>query len=773
MSKNLVIVESPAKARTIEKILGKDFTVKSCNGHVRDLSKKDISIDIENNFTPKYELLPEKKTVLQDLMKGAKTAETVWLATDEDREGEAISWHLLEALKLDEKKTERITFHEITKSAIENAIKNPRRINRELVNAQQARRVLDRIVGYELSPLLWKKIKPGLSAGRVQSVAVKLIVERENEIKIFKTESSYRVTAIFTGTGKDKKAIKAELNHRFSDVAEAKKFLETCIGSEFNVLDTETKPSFKSPPPPFTTSSLQQEAGRKLGFPVAKTMVIAQQLYETGKITYMRTDSVNLSDTAIAACKKEVEKEYGKEYSETRKYSSKIKGAQEAHEAIRPTYMNEHDVEGTKDQKNLYDLIWKRTIASQMSNAKLEKTVIDISSPHKKHIFQAKGEVILFEGFLKAYNESVDEDDQQEDTNILPLVTKGDELNYSEINATQKFSQPPYRFAETGLVKKLEELGIGRPSTYAPIISTIQKRDYVTKETRKGSPREYIQMTLNGKKLVEIVATETVGADKNKLFPTDLGIIVTGFLNENFANILDYNFTAKVEKEFDEIAEGKTEWTKMISEFYKTFHPQIAKTGSESKKFIGEQLLGTDPETGLNVFVKVGRYGPIVQIGDTGSDVKPRFASLLKHQSVHDITLEEALPLFSFPINLGKHENTDVLVSVGPYGPYVKHEGKFYQIPATINPLSVTMEQAVEIMANKKQGAENSVIQDFDGDADLSVRKGKWGPYIKFKNDNFKIPKGHDPQTLSKDDCMEIIEAAKLNPPKKRIPKKK
>lgn len=773
MSKNLVIVESPAKARTIEKILGKDFIVKSCNGHVRDLSKKDISIDIENNFTPKYELLAEKKSVIQDLQKGVKSAEKVWLATDEDREGEAISWHLLEALKLDEKKTERITFHEITKTAIQKAIQNPRKINRELVNAQQARRVLDRIVGYELSPLLWKKIKPGLSAGRVQSVAVRLIVERENEIKGFTSESAFRITATFTVNDKNEKTIKAELNYRFKTTEEAKKFLESCIGSEFKVLNIETKPAFKSPPPPFTTSSLQQEAGRKFGFPVSKTMVIAQQLYETGKITYMRTDSVNLSDLAIASCKKEIESVWGAEFSQVRKYSGKIKGAQEAHEAIRPTYMNIHDIEGTKDQKNLYELIWKRTIASQMSNARLEKTVIDISSPHKTYLFQAKGEVILFEGFLKVYNESADEDDQQEDTNILPQVSKNDLLQYEEINATQKFTQPPYRFAETSLVKKLEELGIGRPSTYAPIISTIQKREYVVKETRKGTNREYEILTLTKKTIKSKTAVETVGADKNKLFPTDLGIIVTGFLTENFADIVDFNFTAHVEKQFDEIAGGNVEWTEMIREFYRDFHPQISKTGTESKKFIGERLLGTDPKSGMNVYVKVGKYGPIVQIGETGSDVKPKFASLLKHQSVQDITLEEALPLFNFPISLGKHESEELIVSVGPYGPYIKFQGKFYQIPQNLNPLTITIEQALEVIASKKQGTESTIINDFNGDADLSVRKGKWGPYIKYKKENFKIPKGHDPEALTREECMDIIEEAKQNPPQKRTFKKR
>jgi DNA topoisomerase I len=502
-------------------------------------------------------------------------------------------------------------------------------------------------------------------------------------------------------------------------------------------------------------------------------MVVAQQLYETGKITYMRTDSVNLSDMAIAACKKEIESLFGKEYSQVRKYAGKIKGAQEAHEAIRPTYLSTHDIDGTKDQKNLYELIWKRTIASQMSNAKLEKTVIDISSPHKSYLFQAKGEVILFEGFLKMYIESADDDEQQEDTNILPLVHVNEILDYQDITATQRFTQPPFRYAETSLVKKLEELGIGRPSTYAPIISTVQKREYVVRESRKGSSREYTILTLTEKKIRENISSETVGAEKNKLFPTDLGIIVTDFLTEHFADILDYHFTAGVEKQFDEIASGNVEWTNMIRDFYKDFHPQISKTETESKKFIGERLLGQDPTTGLNVYAKVGRYGPIIQIGDTGSDVKPKFASLLKHQSIHDITLEEGLKLFSFPIQLGKYEKDEIIVSVGPYGPYVKYEGKFYQIPAQMNPLTLTMEHAIDIIQNKKQGIETSVINDFNGDKDLSVRKGKWGPYIRYKNENFKLPKEYDPQTLTRDDCMSIIENAKLNPPKKRTFKKK
>lgn len=772
MSKNLVIVESPAKARTIEKILGKDFTVKSCNGHVRDLSKKEISIEIENNFKPIYSILPDKKSLVQDLAKSAKEAEKVWLATDEDREGEAISWHLLEALKLKEEKVERITFHEITKDAILKAVANPRKINIGLVNAQQARRVLDRIVGYELSPLLWKKVRPSLSAGRVQSVAVRLIVDREEEINKFNSISEYRVIANFTiADSSEDKSIKAELNHRFSDKEDARKFLELCKKAEFLVIDVEKKPSSKSPSPPFTTSTLQQEASRKLGYPVAKTMVIAQQLYETGRITYMRTDSVNLSDSALQSCKTEIEKSFGKGYSKERKYATKSKGAQEAHEAIRPTEMSANNIEGTKDQQNLYDLIWKRTLASQMSNAELEKTNIYISSPEKKYNFIARGEVIKFDGFLKVYHESYDDDTVEEDASILPPVNKNDLMIYKDITATQKFSQHPPRYAEASLVRKLEELGIGRPSTYAPIISTVIKREYVVKETRKGVNREYFVLKLESDQLIEKQQVEVVGNEKNKLFPTDLGILVISFLTEYFDNVLDYQFTASVEKQFDDIAIGNQEWSKMISDFYKTFHPQVLKTQEESKKFIGERVLGIDPKTGLQVSVKVGRYGPIVQIGETGAEQKPKFASLLKHQSVHTISLEDALELFTFPISIGEIDGKELIVSVGPYGPYVKYEGKFYQIPATINPLSINVSQAEEIIAAKLQGNASSIIKEFN--EDLSLRKGKWGPYLKLKDDNYKIPKGTDIDSLKIEECMEIIEQAKLNPPKKRTVNKK
>lgn len=772
MTKNLVIVESPAKAKTIEKILGKDYLVKSCNGHVRDLSKKDISIEIENNFKPIYSIMPEKKTIIQDLQKLTKEVDKVWLATDEDREGEAISWHLAEALKIKIDNVERITFHEITKDAILKAVNNPRKINKDLVDAQQARRVLDRIVGYELSPLLWKKVKPSLSAGRVQSVAVKLIVEREEEINSFTKSFDYKVVAVFNIANKDeKKQIKAALNHKFTNLESAYKFLETCIDHKFNILEIDKKPSTKSPSPPFTTSTLQQEASRKLGFPVAKTMIVAQQLYETGKISYMRTDSVNLSDTAIKLCKTEIEKTYGKEYSQTRKYVTKTKGAQEAHEAIRPTNMKEHEVDGTKDQKRLYDLIYKRTLASQMSNAIFEKTNITISSPEKKYKFVAIGEQMKFDGFLKIYNESFDDENLDEETTILPIVNVDDKLIYIEINAIQKFAQAPARYTEANLVKKLEELGIGRPSTYAPTISTILKREYVVKDTRNGTQREYSKISLNSGKITEHKLSEIVGAEKNKLFPSDLGILVISFLKEYFSNVIDYQFTAQVEKQFDEIAIGQQQWNVMISKFYQEFHPQVVKTNDESKKFIGTRILGTDPKSGLQVSVKVGKYGPLVQIGETSSESKPKFASLLKNQSIHTISLEEALKLFTFPFVLGKIEEKEVMVSVGPYGPYIKFDGKFYQIPKTINPLEINLNEAAEIIVSKNQSSTSSIIKEFTDE--LSLRKGKWGLYIKFKNDNYKIPKGTNTDLLTLEECKSIINQSSEVPKKKKKVSKK
>ncbi len=774
MAKNLVIVESPAKARTIEKILGKDYSVKSCNGHVRDLSKKDLSIDIDNSFQPKYTIIDEKKTLVKELSQIAKKSEKVLLATDEDREGEAISWHLVEALELDEDKTERITFHEITKKAILNSLNQSRKINYELVNAQQARRVLDRLVGYELSPLLWRKVKPALSAGRVQSVATRLIVDREEEINAHTAKSNFNIVGLFTTKSDNNSIIKAQLSHRYDKKEEAAKFLESCKNTKFQVLDIETKPFTKSSSAPFTTSSLQQEASRKLGFSVSKTMIVAQQLYETGKITYMRTDSVNLSDIAIAQSKDIISKLYGENYSNPRQFQNKIKGAQEAHEAIRPTEISVEDIPGTKDQKRLYELIWKRTIASQMSNAIFDRTTIQINSPEPKYFFVAKGEVLKFDGFLKIYSENTDDETTEEDTSLLPLVQVNEALDYKEINATQKFSTHSPRYTEAALVRKLEELGIGRPSTYAPTISTIMRREYVVKDSRDGQARNYEIVRLVKKEITEETKQEIVGSEKNKLFPTDIGILVTQFLKESFPDILDYSFTAKVEKQFDEIAMGKVVWNDMINSFYKTFHPQIEKISTESKKFVGERLLGVDPKTKQNVYAKIGRYGPIIQIGETGSDTKPLFASLLKTQSIHSIVLEEALQLFSFPLNIGKHNNEDVYVNDGPYGPYIKHAKANYKIPQNINPLELSLEQAIKIISNKNDNVASNILKTFDEDNDLSLRKGRWGTYIKFKNKNYKIPKGTEIDSITYKICMEIIEESDKNTtPSKRNFKKK
>lgn len=756
---NLVIVESPAKAKTIEKFLGKGYLVKSCNGHIRDLSKKDLSINIEHNYTPIYEILPEKKALLAELKKFTEKSEKIYLATDEDREGEAISWHLTEALQLDASRTERITFHEITRDAILRALQEPRKIDYNLVNAQQARRILDRLVGYELSPLLWKKVKAGLSAGRVQSVAVKLIVEREREILAFQSESNYQTIAIFQ-TQENDKEFRAELSHRFASKDEVIAFLEKCKNAQFQVLHIEKKPSYKSPPPPFITSTLQQEASRKLGFSVAKTMQIAQNLYETGKITYMRTDSVNLSDMAIAAARKEIEKMFGAKYAQPRQYKTKVIRAQEAHEAIRPTYMNVHQIDGTKDEQKLYELIWKRTIASQMANAQLEKTTVEISSPEPSFKFIAQGEIILFDGFLKVYIESADDAEEQEENVILPPLNVHDILIFKQIQSIQKFTNPPYRYSEASLVRKLEELGIGRPSTYAPIISTIQKRGYVVLKSIKGSERQYEVFTLKENKIINILKKEYAGGEKNKLFPTDLGIIVTDFLSKKFPDIMDYHFTAHIEKEFDEIAAGQLEWTKMIDAFYKKFHPQVETISKEKEKIHGERLLGKDPKTGENVYVKMGRYGPIVQIGDSDSSQKPRFASLLKHQSIHSITLEEALKLFDFPLYLGKHEQHDIYIHTGPYGIYLKWSNKNYAIPPGTDPFQLTLDDAVKIILAKDQKNEETIIKDFGAETDISIRQGKWGPYIKHQNKNYKIPKDFDPATLTLEECVQIIQQA-------------
>lgn len=773
MIKNLVIVESPAKARTIEKFLGKDFMVLSSMGHVRDLSKKDLSVDIENGFVPKYQVSPDKKKLVTELKKSAKDAETIWLATDEDREGEAISWHLVNALDLDEVRVKRIVFHEITKTAIDEAIQNPRSLDINLVNAQQARRVLDRLVGYELSPLLWKKVKPALSAGRVQSVAVRLIVEREEEIQNFKSISTYRITAKFT-IEKDGESpvVNAEYPKRFESKEKALKFLESCIGAEFTVNKVEKKPAKKSPAPPFTTSTLQQEASRKLGFSVSNTMRIAQNLYESGKITYMRTDSVNLSKLALAQAKEEINNTYGEKYIKIRQFRTKSKGAQEAHEAIRPTYLNKSSVQGSESEKRLYELIWKRTIASQMSEAILEKTNVDISISTTQEKLVAQGEVIKFDGFLKVYRESLDDEDQNGKSGVLPPLSKGDQLDLNEMYAIERFSKHLPRYSEASLVKKMEELGIGRPSTYAPTISTIQKREYVVKEDREGSPRNYQYIVLQNDNISETTKSELAGVVKGKLFPTDLGTLVNRFLMQYFNDIVDYNFTASVEKEFDGIADGEKEWNKMITEFYGPFHTKIEETAEKTKKFSGERLLGQDPESGKNVFTKIGRFGPVIQIGDTESDEKPRFAGMRKGQSIDTIQLAEALELFKFPRIIGEYEEAELTVNIGRYGPYVKHLNAFYSLKKEDDPTLITRERAIELIDEKRKKASDNVIREYDEDPKVKVLRGRYGPYIKIEKSNFKIPKEYDPETLTLEDCIKISEDPK-NTPKKRFRKKK
>ena len=765
MADNLVIVESPAKAKTIEKFLGKDFVVKSSFGHIRDLSPKDLSVDIEHDFKPQYEIPADKKKTVTELKKLAKKAKTVWLATDEDREGEAISWHLAEALGLSEDKTKRIVFHEITKPAILEAVENPRGIDYHLVDAQQARRVLDRLVGFELSPVLWKKVKPALSAGRVQSVAVRLIVEREEEIKNFKPESSYKVTAVFE-INKDGGVtnVEAELQNRFKTKEEAVAFLKKCLPAEYTIESVEKRPAKKSPAPPFTTSTLQQEASRKLGFSVSKTMVIAQQLYESGKITYMRTDSVNLSNLAIGMAKKVITATFGEDYVKTRKYKTKSKSAQEAHEAIRPTYLDNQTISGDNSQQRLYELIWKRTIASQMSDAQLEKTTIKIGVSTADEKFIARGEVIKFDGFLKVYMESTDDDDSTEDTKgLLPPVKVGEKLTAKEINAIQRFTQSPPRYTEASLVKKLEELGIGRPSTYAPTISTIQKRGYVEKADKQGTERKYDFISLSNGKIKEEVKKEKTGYEKAKLFPTDIGTIVNNFLVQYFDKVLDYNFTAGVEKEFDEIAEGKKAWNEMIKEFYKPFHDNVEETLEKSKKQSGERLLGQDPETGKNVFAKIGRYGPIVQIGESNDEEKPKFAGLKKGRSIEDVTLEEALDMFKLPRTIGKYEDEDMVVAIGRFGPYVRHAGKFYALGKTDDPVTVTPERAVEIIEAKRKADKEKTIKEFKEDPSLKVLNGRYGAYITKDKKNYRIPKSKDPKELTLEECLEIIEKAPKN----------
>ncbi len=760
MSKNLVIVESPAKAKTIEGFLGKDFTVKSSFGHIRDLPGKNISIDIENNFEPEYVISDDKKKVVKELKALSKKAETIWLATDEDREGEAISWHLQEALELDDKKVKRIVFHEITKSAITKAIETPRKINIDLVYAQQARRVLDRLVGYELSPVLWKKVKPSLSAGRVQSVTVRLVVEREREITDFKTQDFYRVVGFFTSGNKT--TVKAEVSSRLKSYKEAQKFLEECEKSIFTVADLVKKPAKRSPAPPFTTSTLQQEASRKLGFSVAQTMMVAQRLYEAGKITYMRTDSVNLSKEAINAAKEFISDTYGVEYSKTRRFSTKSKGAQEAHEAIRPTNMGVPSLGGSSQDSRLYDLIWKRATASQMSEAQIERTTATIKVSKSKTNFTAKGEVITFEGFLKVYMESTDDESDEEKSGILPPLKVGEELNLNEIIATQRFTKHPPRYQEASLVKKLEELGIGRPSTYAPTISTIQKRGYVVKEAREGIEREYKELKLNQKGIDENVRTEISGAEKNKLFPTDIGMVVTDFLTDHFKKIMDYGFTADVEKQFDDIAQGTLKWNKMIETFYNPFHKNVEETLEKADRAKGERKLGTDPKSGKPVYARIGRYGPMVQIGDAEDEEKPRFASLLRHQSIETISFDEAMELFKLPREVGEYEGKTVTAAIGRFGPYVRWDNLFVSLKKTDgdDPYTVKIDRAIELIEIKKEAEKNKYIKVFEEDKNIQVLNGRYGPYIKAGRRNIKIPKDVKPEELTLEDCKKLIEAA-------------
>jgi DNA topoisomerase-1 len=777
MARNLVIVESPAKAKTIEGYLGKDFVVKSSFGHVRDLAKKGLAIDIENNFSPQYEVTPDKKQVVSELKKLVKEAETVWLATDEDREGEAISWHLYEALNLDKKETRRITFNEITKPAILKAIERPRDINKELVDAQQARRVLDRLVGFELSPVLWKKVKPSLSAGRVQSVAVRLIVEREKEIQQFESGSFYRIQGIFKSTKGD---FTAEYDAQPTDVNNAKSVLEACGKSAFNVADLQTKPAQRKPAAPFTTSTLQQEASLKLGFSVTRTMSVAQRLYEAGKITYMRTDSVNLSQTAIGSANKEIVRVFGENYANPTTYKTKSAGAQEAHEAIRPTDFSVHHISSERDEEKLYELIWKRTMASQMAHAKLERTTITVAGEHLEKHFKAKGEVVKFDGFLKLYMESnVDgnEEDEKESASdkLLPAVQVGELLSYKTVKATQRFSRPPSRFVEASLVKKLEELGIGRPSTYAPTISTIQKRGYVEKLEREGALREYAVLELKNGSISQDSATETTGKEKNKLSPTDIGTIVTEFLSEHFSGIMDYHFTAKVEQEFDEIAKGLREWTDMIHTFYQPFHQNVENTLEHSERATGERELGVHPDSGKKIIARMGRFGPMIQIGDEQTDgEKPLFASLRKEQSISNISLEQALDLFKLPRMLGEIDEQAVKVNNGRFGPYVQVGKLFVSIPKGEDLMAITLERATELYRAKLEEEANKLIKSFPEREDIQVLNGRWGAYIKAGKNNYKIPKTQEASELTLEDCLELIEKQSSAPQKgKRKPAKR
>ena len=774
MAKNLVIVESPAKAKTIEKFLGKDFLVKSSFGHVMDLAKKDFGVEINNGFKPKYEISSDKKKLVAELKKEAKAAEIVWLASDEDREGEAISWHLFNALKLTNEKTRRIVFHEITKPAILHAIENPRDIDINLVNAQQARRVLDRLVGFEISPVLWRKVKPSLSAGRVQSVAVRLIVDKETTIKAFKTSSSYRVTAKFFVDDSKTSILEAELPKRFKTKDEANAFLNSCLGSDYKVAATEKKPGKRSPAPPFTTSTLQQEASRKLGYGVSKTMVVAQQLYEAGYITYMRTDSVNLSGLAIAKAKEVIIDSYGDKYSKTRNFSTKTKGAQEAHEAIRPSYLENNRIKGDSSQQKLYELIWKRTIASQMAEAQIEKTTITIDISKTPEKMRAQGEVITFDGFLKVYMESKDDENGDEVKGLLPTLNNGQALDLNCMLASEKYTKHAPRYSEASLVKKMEELGIGRPSTYAPTISTIQKRGYVEKGDRDGVKRNYFELKLSDGSIQETTKTEIAGAIKNKLMPTDIGSLVNRFLTQHFEEIVDYQFTAKVEKEFDSIADGKNQWNKMIGDFYQPFKTQVEDTMENAEREKGERLLGVDPKSGKNMYARIGRFGPMCQIGEADDEEKPRFASLKKGQSIEDITFEEALDLFKFPIKVGEIDGKVVNVAIGRFGPYVSHNKVFASIPKGEDPIDVDFDRAVELLEEKKKKDAERFIKGFE-EPEIQVLKGRWGPYIKFNKKNFKIPKTTEAEGLTLEDCIALIEkqGTSTKPKAKAKPKAK
>ena len=772
MSKNLLIVESPAKAKTIEKYLGQDFTVKASYGHVRDLPKGDNAIDVENGFLPKYEIIPDKKTVIKDLKDLIKKHDTVWLATDEDREGEAISWHLANALSLDIDSTHRIVFNEITKPAITRAIENPRRINKDLVNAQQARRILDRLVGFRLSPILWKKIKVGLSAGRVQSVAVRLLVEREREIMAFKPTSSFKVTADFilsNGT-----SVKATLKKKIPTLNEARAFLDSCKGANYSIVNLEKKPSKKSPSAPFTTSTLQQEASRKLSFSVAQTMRVAQTLYESGHITYMRTDSVNLSQQALDQSARVIADLYGEEYSKSRQFKNKNSNAQEAHEAIRPTDLSLTQLKDLgRNETRLYELIWKRTIASQMAEARLEKTVVDIEVSTNSAIFVATGEVLIFDGFLKVYLESLDEepeDDNGDDAGVLPPMSIGEQLSLSEMIALERFTRHAPRYTEASLVKRLEELGIGRPSTYAPTISTIQKRDYVVKDFREGSERVLQCLSLSDDQLSEKTKTEITGAEKNKLFPTDLGMVVNDFLVKFFPSILDYQFTAKVEELFDEIADGKQAWQEMLSEFYDDFAPHVNHIAENAERAGGERELGTDPKSGRKVIARLGRYGPMIQIGSQDDEEKPRYAKLRATQRLETISLEEALELFKLPRVLGEYEEQAVKANIGRFGPYVQLGGLFASLEEGDDPYTINLERAIELIEKKKKAEASKIIKHFNDDA--QILKGRWGPYIKIHGKNVKIPKDVEPENLTLEDCERLLEESKNKPKRKGRSKK-